>query len=47
MSDPPDNWGKDDSWWVTVENISASPNCDLGIGFKHENYWYHPYIETS
>ena len=40
-------WGNDFSWWVSAENISAWPNCSLGIGFVHENNWYKPNVVVN
>lgn len=43
----PDGWDDQDAWWVTVENISCSPDCAAGIGFKHENSWHWPIIDVT
>lgn len=45
LSNP--SWGSEFSWWVSAENISASPNCSLGVGFINTNNWYDPRVVVS
>ena len=41
------SWGTEFAYWVSAENISASPNCSLGVGFIHTNGWFNPKVTTT